>query len=454
MKVPIRDRNWLLILLALTFVRGLIYAAVVPPWQAPDENRHFERIWLFTRQGGIASSHDIPAKLEIELLGSLYEWHFGEFTGRSLPSQMPDRLHDLPRGVVARRSPASVPLRFSLSHVWPGIFVWPVRFHSILTQLLVARISSVVLNLIIVYLVYLTMSELAPPSESIILPATLVAVFLPQHTFINSTVGDGPLAEAMACTVIYAWTRVFGGRVSAWEVIGIVLGTAVSIWSKATAIFLIPVDIGLFLWWIWRSKNHSSLHKPGWQSWIAVVGAILILCLWSRSPLGMRTFDSLRRFVSVDVPTWTDERGMSLAQAIRLMYETFWANFGWMKIPIGARWYGAIWALSAIAAVGWICPFSTTKAWARPMMGGILMVAWGSMIWTMLLFPPDRGFYQYQGRYLFPTVIPFVFLFIDCLRRVFAAHWERNVRAVFVLTMVCFDTWCLSAYIVPYFYGI
>ena len=36
-------KSILLFILALAFARGIIYAAVAPPWQAPDEPGQFER---------------------------------------------------------------------------------------------------------------------------------------------------------------------------------------------------------------------------------------------------------------------------------------------------------------------------------------------------------------------------------------------------------------------------
>src|SRR5215510_413078 len=43
--VPASTHNSIIYLaLILAFVQGAIYAAVVPPWQAPDEPAHFERV--------------------------------------------------------------------------------------------------------------------------------------------------------------------------------------------------------------------------------------------------------------------------------------------------------------------------------------------------------------------------------------------------------------------------
>ena len=39
-------RGWLALFLTLALVRGLLYAVATPPWQAPDENGHFEYAWL------------------------------------------------------------------------------------------------------------------------------------------------------------------------------------------------------------------------------------------------------------------------------------------------------------------------------------------------------------------------------------------------------------------------
>jgi len=52
-----------ILLMLLAFVRAAIYAAVIPPWQAPDEPQHFEYVRLVYDLGRPVSWSDRSPEL-------------------------------------------------------------------------------------------------------------------------------------------------------------------------------------------------------------------------------------------------------------------------------------------------------------------------------------------------------------------------------------------------------
>ena len=69
----------LYLLLALAFVRGVIYASVVPPWQAPDEPPQFERVRAsLTAEEWNSSSENGPGWYD-ELIRSLFTFGYWDF---------------------------------------------------------------------------------------------------------------------------------------------------------------------------------------------------------------------------------------------------------------------------------------------------------------------------------------------------------------------------------------
>jgi hypothetical protein len=446
---------WLaVLLLSLALIRGLIYAALVPPWQAPDETGHFEYAWLIVQLGRLPNPQDVSPTFERELLALLYEWRYGEFIGRPLPAEMPSRMDELPTQVFARRSRTVRANRFSVAYLWPALFLLPFRAQDLAFQLFVARFSSILLNLGIVWLAYCTFEALLPSRPKIVASMSAVVVFLPQHTFINSMVGDGPLAELMACLVLYCWVCLFRRGLRAWQFAGIVLGTTIGISSKTTAAFLIPVDVGLALWWLMRGSRRTWTWRHatcvglctvlmGWGIWI-----------WSRSSSGVRTLYYVRRLLSFPGLIWVDRRGITLVEALLLAYDSFWADFGWMTFRISERWYGAVALLSLAALIGWGSSRSghDLPPWAVGVMSGAIFVAWAAFVWTALL-GQESGYYQFQGRYLFPVIVPYAFLFVGGLVKLFPVRRQNYMMALLLLFLVFLDTWCLAGYILPYFYS-
>jgi len=478
---PVDDRGsgpsprWLWLLLLLTLVVGVLYAELIPPWQGPDETGHFEYAWLLARLGRPPTRDDTSPAFEHELLGSLYEWRYGVYIGRPLPEAMPSRLSDLPPDVFARRSRTALTGQFSLSYAWQALFLLPSRSQDLAVQLRIARLSSVLINVAITWLAFHIFSGLAKGRRSPAFAMTAALVFLPQHTFINSMVGDGPLAELMACLVLYCWIRLFGNGKRVWLVPGIILGTVAAVGAKATASFLIPLDIGLAVWYMFRRPrwaggvpSASALGRPllrwTWRrvafvcAGMALVGVAVWLFMRFPSPLGVNGESAIRKVLSARDWIWVDPRGITFARALLLSHDSFWAYFGWMSLPVGPRWYGALLLLAVAAAAGWIWGGKGQDAfapWAGGLAGAALLTALAIFVWFSLLHN-SSGYYQFQGRYLFPVVVPFVFLLVGGWGRVATCWRGQRPEALAwsgVAFLLLFDAWCVVGYIIPYFHS-
>jgi len=261
------EQRWLALLLALALLRGALYAVIVPPWQSPDETGHFEYVWLLAHLRRVPVRADASPGFEGQLIDSLYRWRFGEYIARPLPAERPDRLSAMPRPTMVSRT-RTLGGRFSLAYVVQALATVPLLHKGLEAQLLAVRLSSVLLNAWIVAAAYLTFRVLFPDRELAAVLAAAIVLLNPQHTFINATVGDGTLAEAGAALAVYGWTRAFGRRFGPLEAVAIAVGTVIANLSKNTAVFLIPADALLALWWVvrrfwrgWRSGNSTRKVK-------------------------------------------------------------------------------------------------------------------------------------------------------------------------------------------------
>jgi hypothetical protein len=441
----------------LALIRGLFYAAVVPPWQGPDETGHFEYAWLIAQLGRIPGPADVSPAFEQELLASLYEWRFGDYIGHPLPEGLPARLDELPSEISARRSRTILRERFSLAYLWQSIFLLPLRSHDLTSQLFAARISSVLLNLGIVWLAFATFCELIRPRSYLVCAMTAVVVFVPQHTFVNSMVGDGVLAELMACLVLFCWARLFRRGMNAWLAVGLVLGTLGGIWSKTTAMFLVPLNAVLAAWWFARQPRRTRTWRT--VAFLSAGLALLAMSLWLWNrfwlPSGSHTVSKLWESFFNESSLWEDLRGMTFGEALLLSYDSFWAYFGWMAVPVSPRWYGAILLATFGAAVGWGLwsrgraagreERYTFSAWAVIMMAGTLLLAAAIFVWVALL-SRATGFYQFQGRYLFPVVVPFAFMLVGGWVNITPSPTRRVLVWLGIVFLVAFDAWAVMHY--------
>ena len=71
-----RSGQVLAIALAFALVHGLIYVALVPPWQHYDEPNHFEYVWLVARRGELPKPGDYDQTMRRALAVSMIEHGF------------------------------------------------------------------------------------------------------------------------------------------------------------------------------------------------------------------------------------------------------------------------------------------------------------------------------------------------------------------------------------------
>jgi len=447
--------------LALTLARGLLCIVIIPPWQSPDETGHFEYVWLMTRLGRLPTPDDMAASFESEMLASLYEWRFGDYIGRSLPEQMPEYLEQLPNNIFAKHSRTLLSQRFSLSYVWASVFLYPFQHQDLIVQLYSVRFSSVVLAMLGCWLAFRTAQLLWPDQPAMVFTMLVMYTFIPQRTFINSMAGDGPLAELMSLLVFYSWLNLFKAGFTITTGVGIVAGTLVGIMSKNTAVFLVPFNLLSGLYWLIRIFGWSrSDFKRFWGVFVGLLILGLGVWLWiSSTTLGKIAFQNFNHSLQVldrNNLLFIDQTRVTFGQVLLLTYQSFWANLGWMAVPVSERWYGALLLLTIIGFGGWLVRSlvsSTDKGLAHLYWVSCVMCvsAIGVFVWIALLSKATH--YQYQGRYLFTIAFPVIHLWLGGIKRYFHTPLPLLVNKGLVVFLIVFDTWCWAKYVIPFFYS-
>jgi hypothetical protein len=138
---------------------------------------------------------------------------------------------------------------------------------------------------------------------------------------------------------------------------------------------------------------------------------------------------------------------------LAITLRSFWAQFGWMGVLVDERIYLALFALTAVALLGlalyayrlvqqWAWLDDTTR-WCLGVMALLVITA----IVDYLGY--NGKFFQAQGRYLFPALIPIALFFVLGLREILSKEHARFLFALLYLMMVGLDIAALFLYIVP-----
>jgi hypothetical protein len=444
-------RKTLALLLALSLTRGILYSAVTPPWQAPDEPGHFQYAAFLVRYQRFPTRQEVVAEewLQTQVYVSMQE---SDFWARRAHTLAPAALEKEHRAAVGHP-----PLYYLLG----ALLLAPFSRCDLVTQLHVLRLGSVLLGTLTVLVAYLTAQALFPEDASWQLAVPAFVAFLPMHTFITSSVNNDSLAELLASLVIYSLLRILRADPSTESILSKAEGlrTALSwrrvvstacllasgLFTKRTTTFAIPLAALTILLYCLRAKRRQ------WYIWL-FLASVIGLSLWTltRVPSYYLRLLEPQRYAPVALKTYV--------LFFLLTFASFWANFGWMNVPLDLGWYVALafFSLLSVCGLGFFA--------VRVVRGTEPLEIWQRRALLMLLLAVVLIFVQtfglmivqgipQQGRYLFPALIPLAMFFTLGLREWAPARHRGLFPLALVLGMFVLDSVSLCCYIIPHFYG-
>lgn len=325
-------------MLALTLVRGLLYAVLIPPWQAPDEPGQFERAKAaLSAQDWASTSANGPAWYD-DLSQSLFTFAMWDF----LDGKRPGYVAGQPLSRYITLYNEAYDGQYGSQPTYAAIG-WPILFApgaSIVSQLYLVRLNMVLMNLAVIYLIYRLVQTIFPQNRFLIVGVPLLILFHPQHTHLTSTVNNGNLAELLATAALYFMVRGIMRGFSWPVVLAMFVCTIVAMWAKATAYFLpfAIATIGLFYLWRYRRR---------WY-WLLPVFAVL-------AGLGYLLAPERLKILSLWIGRGIIEGQFRLNSLVPIdLFRSFWAFPGWVSVALHPFWYWLwLWAC-LLAVVGWV----------------------------------------------------------------------------------------------------
>ena len=383
-----------------------LYAVNTPPWQAPDEPAHYN----YVRQ--IVEEDCCP----VNAAGDWDSAHLETLKSEGFPEGA-----DLSAIQYEDHQP---PLYYLLAA--------PV-YRATGGSLVALRLLSVVFGLGVVLAAYYTVLRLLPERPVLALGAALVAAFVPQHVAIMASVNNDSLAEMlMGIIFVVAITylrnpskRNKDGTVTPFDVshlphaaalgglVGAAYLTKMTIYLPATLV----VAAAILLRWLVEKAPLRWLVLEG--LWAALMAAGLGSIWWARNVILYGWPDLFGQIAHLSVvqgqlrtADYIASVGTSayVQSALKTTYQSFWGQFGWMGVPMPPREYIAIGAFLLIALAGFVL---LVTAYRRRLAlnvyqrAGIGVMVLGALATLAGYVYYNVTFVQFQGRYLFPLLIPF-----------------------------------------------
>ncbi len=441
---------WLL--LAVTLVRGLIYTAIVPPWQAPDEPYHFLSAQSPHIQG-LPDAESNWQQLQTEIIASLVQFRFWD-TIVFVPavSGQDDVYRYLPRGLQATPQPIS-PRAFTYYLLSPLLRC--VERQGVTFQLYWGRVPSVMVNIGEGAVAGGTSHMLfrGEPFGTLLLPLSIV--FLPTHTGMMAAVNEANPAELLISVAIFCLMLavVRGFR---WHLLVLVaLFTALGVAAKPTTFFFVPVLVLLLAIYGWRKI-------PGW--WKLLIVPVVVAFLYGIARFSHRFESLFRRTLQQATGAQSDAFAANLKtlpfqRSPVELFGRFAADLGWHSLAVADVWGWVFLVLSALAVIGLIrlaCrDIRAGGGWSWDPLGRATLICTLCVVVDLALLAIASAYHgvsYYSARYLMGAIIPIMALLVIGWRELIPQDWRVEGLALMVSFFFLFDAVTVLDYAVPFFY--
>lgn len=364
------------IILLAYFTIGSMYAVYTPAWQAPDEPAHYNYI------RGLVETGRLPV-LQTEDYDQSY---LNQVTSRGFPVDM-----------------ALDTLRYE-GHQPPLYYLLAAPIFMLSGgSLLALRLFSLFLGGWAVLFSMLCTQTLFPSKPAMVLAVSGFIAFLPQNLAMMASVNNDALAELLMSLGLWLLLR----RHVGW-VFGMVIGLAML--AKVTVYVLALVTVFALIVRARRGRMNSS-------KLLAVILPVLVLggLWWGRNILvyGWPDALGLERHAQIVVGqprsvTWLYRYGLVEfgMRFVQTSFQSFWGNFGWMGVPMGAQVYRCLALFSLLMVSGLFIAFRRRPSLLPWQRDGMALLALTGFAVLLQYLAYNLTFVQHQGRYLFPALVP------------------------------------------------
>ena len=440
----------LVIIISVYLLIGVLYATFTPAWQAPDEPAHYNYVRYLAEKGRF------PAL------------HYGDYP------------HAYLEQIKAAHFPPELSIEPIRYEFWqpPLYYMLATPIYRLFDGALAPlRLLSVVLGAGVVILAYAIALAIRPGDTTLALGAAAFVAFVPMHLTMMASVNNDVLAELLLATVallliLLVRTPIGQGQASSrfsfLTLIGILLGLGLV--TKATVYVAIPLALIALL----LSERRPV---PFAQRALALfVPALVIAIPWYIRNVAVYGWPDLLGVINHDAVVVGQLRAADYVSAVgwaaylkdflTTTFHSFWGQFGWMAVTMDRRIYLALSLLSAMMVAGFALFVWRGEGWKtgrledwkagsreharqstispnlpetqpsshptfqslslpaiQPSNYPAILIALWLLLTSLVYLYYNISLVQFQGRYLFPMLIPVGLLAILGLREILSTGW-------------------------------
>jgi 4-amino-4-deoxy-L-arabinose transferase-like glycosyltransferase len=373
------------VVLAVYLALGVGYALRTPPWQNPDEPAHYNYV------AQAAASGCCP----VIAAGDWDQDYLSILTANKFDPALLDRLDSV------QYEDHQPPLYYLM-----GVLPYQAG------DLLGLRLLSVALGAGVIVCAYAVGRLLLPDRAMLALIAAGVVAFLPQRVAMMASANNDALAELIVGLALVALIHALKTGRRFW-LVGLIIGvgflTKITVYGLAGAVGIAV----LIEAWAARRSLRTFITRG---LWIGVPALGLGAIWWARNLttyggtdfLGLAAHDAvvIGQLRTADLVAQVGT-GAYWQMALTTTFQSFWGQFGWMALPLDGRIYAGIGVGLLLALIGALLMLPKRRppaqSWQIGAYAGLIAL---TAITAAQVVYYNLTFVQFQGRYLYPALIP------------------------------------------------
>lgn len=292
------------------------------------------------------------------------------------------------------------------------------------------RALSLVLGALSILVVYATVRTLIPDRPRVAVGCAAFVAFLPMHLALSSSVGNDVVAELVFGLALLLMTRMLvnGEDTRSSVMLGLVLGAGLL--AKSTCILLFPAAmIAYFI--LWR-RGTSAPASAVMQLSLCLAVSLAVGGWWLvrntmlyGDPLAMGLFNEA--FMHTARPEFfVVERGLGWGGYFLIVcawtFAGFWGVFGHMEVFMPAWVYLTLAGISIPVVIASVPSALALRRDVLIVYGAVGLMVLASFVRFNLTY------FQAQGRYLYPGIIPIALAYVLGLERLIVSRAREDRR--------------------------
>ena len=452
-----KNKNtFICIILLVSFIKGLMWLALIPLFDTPDEPVHFDYIQKIAENNKIffnkKDKNDIYQSEEVDLTvkysGLIKGYHSGldkiDFAAGEI-GKNEGRINALPPPLRKTNTDISAistqypPLYYLLGSLPYKMFYTD----SIITRVFAVRIFTLLLGLLTIFMVYKIAGLIFGGQKYIPAFIALLVSFNPMYTFISVSVNSDNLLTLLFTVFLYCYLKIFLTKYKPADVIALTVVLLLGFFTKQQfALSLIILFIPLCF-----AKEYSLKTK--------MIGGAAGLFFLILAVLNLRDNFPVPVFIESLKNVYVYFSGNFFPFFFADLPVSFYGDFGWLNLLIPPWSSRVLLILTVTCLFFYILDVYNSIVKRKsflPLKTHLFLVL------PLIIYIAGLGYidcnvkFGLQGRYFFPVIS---FLYIILISGLLSAVEEKKhlkYLSVSAVAAVLFNIYCLAGIILPRYY--